>query len=64
MNTLGLPKDYLETYVTRVRSVEPGHIQAAAKKYIQPDEATVVIVGDASKIGETLKKFGEVKVVK
>jgi zinc protease len=64
MQTLGLPKDYLETYVTKVRSVEPQQIMSAAKKYIAPDQATVVIVGDASKIGETLKKFGEVKVVK
>jgi zinc protease len=64
METLGLPKNYLETYVTRVRSVEPGQIEAAAKKYIAPGEATVVIVGDSSKIGEALKKFGDVKVVK
>jgi zinc protease len=64
MQTLGLPKDYLETYTTRVRSVEPQQIQAAAKKYMSPDQATVVIVGDSTKIGETLKKFGEVKVVK
>lgn len=64
MQTLGLPKDYLETYVTRVRSVEPEQIQAAAKKYMSPEQATVVIVGDSTIIGETLKKFGEVKVVK
>jgi zinc protease len=64
METLGLPKNYLETYVTRVRSVEPGQIEAAAKKYIAPGDATVVIVGDSSKIGEVLKKFGDVKVVK
>jgi zinc protease len=64
MQTLGLPKDYLETYVAKVRSVEPPQIQAAAKKYIAPEKATIVIVGDASKIGEALKKFGDVKVVK
>ena len=64
MKTLGLPNDYLETYVTRVRSVEPAQIQAAAKKYMSPDQAAVVIVGDAAKIGEALKKFGDVKVVK
>jgi zinc protease len=64
MKTLGLPNDYLETYVTRVRSVEPGQIEAVSKKYMAPGEATVVIVGDASKIGEVLKKFGDVKVVK
>jgi len=64
MKTLGLPNDYLETYVTRVRSVEPGQIQAAAKKYIAPDQAAVVVVGDAAKIGEILKKFGDVTVTK
>lgn len=64
MQTLGLPKDYLETYVTKVRSVEPQQIQAVAGKHIAPDQAAVVIVGDASKIAETLKKFGELKVVK
>ncbi|MGA3237380.1 MAG: pitrilysin family protein [Bryobacteraceae bacterium] len=64
MRTLGLPENYLETYVTRVRSVEPDQIQAAAKKYISSGQAAIVVVGDASKIGDALKKFGEVSVVK
>jgi zinc protease len=64
MKTLGLPENYLETYVTRVRSVEPGEIQAAAKKYISSAQAAIVVVGDASKIGDALRKFGEVSVVK
>jgi zinc protease len=64
MQTLGLPKDYLETYVTKVRSVEPQQIEAAAKQYIAPEKAAIVIVGDSTKIGEALKKFGDVKVIK
>jgi zinc protease len=64
MKTLGLPTDYLETYTTRVRSVEPGQIQTVAKKYMSPDAATIVVVGDATKIGDALKKFGEVTVSK
>jgi zinc protease len=64
MKTLGLPNDYLETYTTRVRSVEPDQILAAAKKYMAPDQAAIVVVGDASKIGEVLKKFGTVTVTK
>jgi predicted Zn-dependent peptidase len=64
IQTLGLPNNYLETYTTRVRSVEPGQIQDVAKKYIAPDQDAVVIVGDASKIGDAVKKFGEVTVVK
>jgi predicted Zn-dependent peptidase len=62
--TLGLPNDYLETYTTRVRSVEPDQIQAVAKKYLAPGDSAVVVVGDASKIGDALKKFGDVTVVK
>jgi zinc protease len=64
MKTLGLPENYLETYVTRVRSVEADQILAAAKKYVATGQAAIVIVGDASKIGDALKKFGDVTVVK
>jgi zinc protease len=64
MKTLGLPENYLETYVTHVRSVEPDQIQSAAKKYMSSAQAAIVVVGDASKIGEALKKFGEVSIVK
>lgn len=64
MRTLGLPENYLETYVTRVRSVEADQIQSAAAKYMSPEHAAIVIVGDASKIGDAVKKFGDVTVVK
>ncbi|MGH9721171.1 MAG: M16 family metallopeptidase [Bryobacteraceae bacterium] len=57
IKTMGLPNDYLETYTTRVRSTEPDQIQKAAKKYIAPDQATIVVVGDQTKIGETVQKF-------
>ena len=64
IRTLGLPNDYLETYTTRVRSVEPDQIEAAAKKYMAPDQAAIVIVGDASKIGDAVKKLGDVTITK
>jgi zinc protease len=64
MKTLGLPENYLETYVTRVRSVEADQILTAAKKDMATGDAAIVIVGDAAKIGDAVKKFGEVTVVK
>lgn len=64
MKTLGLPDNYLETYTTRVRSVEPDQIQAAAAKYLATGQADIVVVGDASKIGDALKKFGDVTISK
>lgn len=60
----GLSPDYLEKYTARIRAVEPDQVQAAAKKYMAPDRSVIVVVGDASKIGEALKKFGNVTVTK
>jgi zinc protease len=64
MRNLGLSNDYLEKFTTRVRAVEPGQIEEVAKKYMAPDQATIVVVGDASKIGDAVKKFGNVTVTK
>ncbi|MBZ5592025.1 MAG: insulinase family protein [Acidobacteriia bacterium] len=64
MKSMGLPNDYLEMFTAHVRSVEPDQIQAAAKKYFAPDKATIVVVGDASKIEKPLEKFGSVQVEK
>ena len=63
VKTMGLPIDYLEKYTSRIRSVEPDQIQSTARKYIAPDEAAIVVVGDAQKIGPALEKFGKVEVV-
>lgn len=64
MKARGLPNDYLETYTAKVRSVEPDQVQAVAKKYIAPGQSAVVVVGDASKIGDALRKLGTVTVTK
>jgi zinc protease len=64
MKLLGLPDNYLETFTARVRAVEPSQIQSAAAKYLAPDAASIVVVGDASRIGKTLEKFGKVTVQK
>jgi predicted Zn-dependent peptidase len=64
VKTMGLPSDYLEMFTTRVRSVEPDQIQAAAKKHLAPEKDAIVVVGDASQIEKSLEKFGTVKVEK
>jgi zinc protease len=64
MKLLGLADNYLETFTTRVRSVTPAEIQAAAAKYFAPQQAGIVVVGDASQIGKALEKFGKVVVRK
>jgi predicted Zn-dependent peptidase len=43
--------------------VEPDQIESAAKKYMATDNDTIVVVGDASKIEEPLKKIGTFQVI-
>jgi zinc protease len=64
VKTMGLPDDYLEMFTTRVRSVEPDQIQAAARKYLAPEIDSIVVVGDAAQIEKSLEKFGPVQVEK
>ena len=64
IKVMNLPKDYLETYTTKVNSVEPEQIQTAAKKYMEPGNSVIVVVGDASKIAEQVGKIGKVEIVK
>ncbi|HXE63921.1 MAG TPA: pitrilysin family protein [Bryobacteraceae bacterium] len=64
MKVMNLPKNYLETYTTKINSVEPDQIENAAKKYMATGDATIVVVGDAAAIEKPLEKFGAVRVVK
>jgi zinc protease len=63
VETMGLPKDYLEMFTTHIRSVEPDKIRATGK-FWSPEDATVVVVGDAQKIQKSLEKYGSVQTVK
>jgi len=56
----GLPADYLNGYVNRIYAITPQQIQDVAKKYIQDDKATIVVVGDRKVIEEQVKAFGPV----
>jgi predicted Zn-dependent peptidase len=61
---MGMTDEYLERYVTRVRGVESAQMKSASAKYIAPANASIVVVGDASKISKALEKFGTVKMEK
>jgi zinc protease len=57
VKAMGMPLDYLEKYIARIRSVEPDQIQSVAKKIIAADQSAIVVVGDAKKIGPAVEKF-------
>ena len=57
----GLPADYLNGYVQRVYAVTPQEIQQMAKKYLQDDKATIVVVGDKKTVEDQIKEFGPLR---
>ena len=56
---LDLPDDYLHTYRERISAVTKDDIQRVAQKYVTPDRAAIVIVGDADEIKEQVKPYSE-----
>lgn len=52
-----LPKNYLENYVPRVRAVTAEQVQAVAARYFDPETLAIVLVGDAARINEKVRKF-------
>ena len=52
-----LPDDYLETYRQRIQAVTIEEIQGVAAKYVKPDEAAIIIVGDGAETLERLKPY-------
>ena len=63
----GKPMDYYKTYLSKIKAVTKARVQEVATKYIQPDKAVIMIVGDfepSNKGGEKwpgpLDKLGKV----
>lgn len=54
-----LPEDFLKTYRDQVNAVTTEDIQRVAQKYVRPDRAAIVIVGDANEVGEQVKTYSE-----
>ena len=55
--------DYLEMFTTYVRSVEPDQIRQTGN-YWNPEDATLVVVGNTQKIQKSLEKYGTVQVAR
>jgi zinc protease len=59
----GLPLDYYASLPAKIEAVTSADAQAAAAKYIRPENLLIVEVGDKSKIGQSLNdlKLGTVE---
>ena len=56
------PVDYWDRYTDRISAVTPAHVQAIARKYLDPKRLQIVAVGDAAKIETALRPFGPVEL--
>jgi len=61
VNTMkySLPSDYYQKYFEAIDAITNTEIQTVSQKYIDPNQAIIVVVGDKEKIAESLKKYSE-----
>lgn len=62
LKVLHLPAAYIESYTARIEAVQPDEVRQATTKYLTPDNDTIVVVGDASKLQPQLQKIGTFEV--
>jgi zinc protease len=56
---LRLPDDYLQLYRDRVQAVTLDEIQHVAQKYVKPDEAALIVVGDGAAVLDQIRPYCE-----
>jgi predicted Zn-dependent peptidase len=54
-----LPKDYYKNYLKRLEAVTLADVQAAAQKYVKPDNAWIVVTGDKAYAEKLLPFAGD-----
>ncbi len=60
-----LPEDYYATYLEKLSAVSVEDVQQMAHKYLKPDNAIIIAVGNKEEVVPTLERFsatGEVKI--
>ena len=57
INMMGLQRDYLHVYRDRVNAVTIGDIRRVAQQYVTPDQAAIVVVGDADAVVDQIAPY-------
>jgi predicted Zn-dependent peptidase len=57
VDSQGLDRSYLSTYVQQVMEVTPKDVQGMAEMYLVPSKMTIVVVGDKAQIGEQIAPY-------
>lgn len=56
--TYGLPDDYYMTYSDQVRRATDADVNAAARKFVSPDQLTWVVIGDRARVEAGIRELG------
>jgi predicted Zn-dependent peptidase len=61
----GLPDDYLNSYIDRVLAVTKADVERVARKYIDPENLAIIVVGDRKTIEAGIRglNLGEVRTL-
>ncbi|GAB3663520.1 hypothetical protein GCM10028791_38910 [Echinicola sediminis] len=62
MERYNLPDDFYKTYLQRLSALTVEDINAAAKKYIRPNNMYITVVGNGSEMKDKLEQFGPVSL--
>ncbi|MDA9299613.1 insulinase family protein [Saprospiraceae bacterium] len=52
-----LPKDYYNTYLSKLEAVSQADFEAMAKKYIRAENANIIVVGSKDDVADKLNQF-------
>jgi predicted Zn-dependent peptidase len=56
----GLSPTYYQNYLTNLEKITVADLKTIAQKYIKPENAYILVVGNAKEVAAPLQKFGEV----
>lgn len=55
-----MPKSYYTDYLKNLSAVSVADVQSMARKYITPENANIIVVGNAAETAQKLARFGKV----
>jgi zinc protease len=59
----GYPADYFQHYVANIEKVTPADVERVAKKYINPNQLSVLVVGKEKDFEKPLSSLGSVQTI-
>jgi zinc protease len=63
IETQGLPTDYLQKYLAGVKATSAEEVKKTAEQLIDPKKLSIVVIGEAAKVKESLEKIAPVTIL-